>query len=391
MTSVFPIELYEQIIDAVASCYPRMARPHRDKTLQSCALTCTAWLPRSRMNLYRSVSFAAAGSAGLHRFARLLDSATHLQPLVSEVKLTMGDHPLGAGPETREAIEILPIILCGRLPNIRSLRVSAMNRNGAPLALHRAFFPCITQFATVTKLVLYNVTFARFSDFAQMILSLGNLQTLDCGQVDWLAWRSFSFPSQGITRLILQGFEHEHMQGNALDRHVCGVLNLVNGIISSLFDLTLDTAEFSHLNEENVPLSAPFLRVPCLSIHTLRLNIPIDELQPKIAEAAATTLSSVSFTNLRTIILSFQLFVPTKAKMPERILRALAKNLDSTLSGWSSRDLAQVVFLLEGHVDESSLPQWSQLVERLFPVCSKRGIVRIGVQEHAGSTYNVVH
>lgn len=163
------------------------------------------------MNLYRSVSFAAAGSEGLHRFARLLDDATHLQPLVSEVKLSMSDHPLGARIETREAIEILPILLCGKLPNIRSLRVSAMNRNGAPLALHRAFFPCIAQLATVTTLALYNVTFARFSDFAHMIISLRNLQTLDCGQVDWLAWRGFSFPSMKITRLVLEGLDHDHV------------------------------------------------------------------------------------------------------------------------------------------------------------------------------------
>lgn len=201
------------------------------------------------------------------------------------------------------------------------------------------------------------------------------------------------------------------MQGNALDRHVCGVLNLLIGISPSLFDLTMDTDELSHLSgigslllcaskrlicdltEENVPLSAPFLRVPSLSVHTLRLNIPIDELQPKLAEAAAAALSSVSFTNLRTIILSFQLLVPTKAKMPENILRAMAKILDSTLNGWSEYgDLAQVVFLLEGHVDEAESPQpWSQLVEKFFPVCSKRGIISIDVQERAGSAYNIMH
>ena len=199
MTSVFPTEIYERIIDFVGE----WRRPYR--TLRSCSLTCWAWVPRSRLNLFRCISFASTGSEGIHRFARLLDEAAHLQLLIQEVKISMGDHPVGAGPQTREALEILPILLYGKLPTLRTLRLSAINRHALPLSLHPSFFPSLAQFRTVTTLVLYHVTFARSADFVRTVASLPRLRTLECGYVEWLAQDGHSFDTLSLSRLSLEG------------------------------------------------------------------------------------------------------------------------------------------------------------------------------------------
>lgn len=220
MVSIFPTEIYEHIIDAVGHSW----KPHR--TLRSCALTCRAWLPRSRMNIFRSMSFASVGAEGIHKFSQILDNAPHLQLLVEEVKVSMSDHPLGARPQTREAIEILPIILWGKLPVLRALRLSAINRNTAPLALHRLFFPCLSQFSTITTLTLYHVTYSRFGDFAQMLRALRNLRNLECGQVRWLAWSYYQFPTMNIARLsLVEGYDVESNRVSAHQNH-----NLVHNV-----------------------------------------------------------------------------------------------------------------------------------------------------------------
>ena len=199
MSSVFPTEIYEHIID----CIGQWKRSR--KTLRNCSLTCWAWVPRSRLNLFRCISFASTGSDGIYRFSRLLDEATYLRSFIQEVKISMGDHPLGARPQTREALEILPVILYGKLPTLRTLRLSAMNRHSRPLSLHPSFFPSLAQFRTVTSLVLYHVTFARSADFVRTIASLPLLKILECGQVEWLAQNGHSFDTLSVSHLTFEG------------------------------------------------------------------------------------------------------------------------------------------------------------------------------------------
>ncbi len=199
MTSVFPTEIYEHIIDSVGL----WRRPHQ--TLRNCSLTCWAWVPRSRLNLFRCISFASTGSEGIYRLARLLDEATHLRSLIREVKISTGNHPVEAGPQTRGALEILPVLLYGKLPTLQTLRLSAMNRHSLPLSLHPSFFPSLAQFRTVATLVLYHVTFARSSDFVRTVASLPCLETLECGHVDWLAQDGHLFDTLSISHLSLEG------------------------------------------------------------------------------------------------------------------------------------------------------------------------------------------
>ncbi|KAI1786862.1 hypothetical protein LXA43DRAFT_749717 [Ganoderma leucocontextum] len=121
----------------------------------------------------------------------------------------MGDHPIGTarGPlnRTREALEILPVLLYGKLPTLQTFRLSAMNRKSLPLSLHPSFFPSLAQFRTVTMLALYHVTFARSADFVRTVASLASLKTLECGHVQWLAQDGHFFDTLGISHLSLEG------------------------------------------------------------------------------------------------------------------------------------------------------------------------------------------
>ena len=203
MASVFPTEIYEQVIDSLA----QFQKPH--KALRNCALVCWAWVPRSRLCLFRSISFASTGSEGVHRLAKLLDEAPHLRLLIQEVKLSMTQHPLGSGPQSRETIEILPFLLYGKLPALRNLRLSAMNRNARPLSFHSSFFPALAGFQAVTTLGLYHVTYARSGDFVRMIAILPNLQTLECGYIGWIHRDSHIFDPLRISTLRFEGANYD--------------------------------------------------------------------------------------------------------------------------------------------------------------------------------------
>ena len=51
-----PIEICERLIDTLNELRGPGQRPV--STLQACTLTCSAWLPRSRLNLYHTVVFS---------------------------------------------------------------------------------------------------------------------------------------------------------------------------------------------------------------------------------------------------------------------------------------------------------------------------------------------
>ncbi len=165
-------------------------RPQR--TLQNCALTCRAWVPRCQLNLFRCIIVAPTGAEQLYRLARILDDSPHLREFVHEIKVSMSKRKAEKQLIGREAFEVLPILLSGKVPALRTLRVSAVNKNASALILYPSFFATLPQLRSITTLELYHVTFARFGELARMLSILVNLRFLKCNHVRWQACLSIS-------------------------------------------------------------------------------------------------------------------------------------------------------------------------------------------------------
>ena len=83
--SLLPIDLCEEVIDG---CYypahsAAMARSSDYVTLMSCALVCSAWLPRARFNLLSRVTLM--DPIHLDRLLWTLSTQPHLAGIISEL------------------------------------------------------------------------------------------------------------------------------------------------------------------------------------------------------------------------------------------------------------------------------------------------------------------
>ena len=88
---IFPIEVYEQIIDAV-HWHSNDAGGDRIRVMRgvlcTCALTCQAWLPRSRVLLYRSITlYSSPGRTCDRRVVRRLANTIHASSFIADLEI----------------------------------------------------------------------------------------------------------------------------------------------------------------------------------------------------------------------------------------------------------------------------------------------------------------
>lgn len=157
--SVFPTEIYERVIDHIRCDYSpywaTIEEFNQDnyqvvKTLCSCALTCTAWLPRSRVTLYRRLRLHNVERVTLTLLVRALDDNPALQQLVEILEVMETVNSTGASP-LRGIWHAWPIMLAGRLPRLRCLGLYSQNPLGLDIPSPRT----LTTFATVTELTIH--------------------------------------------------------------------------------------------------------------------------------------------------------------------------------------------------------------------------------------------
>ncbi|TBU27022.1 hypothetical protein BD311DRAFT_761205 [Dichomitus squalens] len=185
--SPFPVEVCENIIDMLYSLLI-VERLENTRTLHHCALVCRAWRVRSQRNLFYSVILHDLPA--LQKFSAVLDNAPHLCDYVYEVTLVGR-----ALHTTTSPLSLLPIALCGKLPNLQEVTIirvcededwypSASESESAKslqyLPLHPRFAVYFSAFTTVSRLHIVDITFGHFNEMARMINSLPALQTLHC-------------------------------------------------------------------------------------------------------------------------------------------------------------------------------------------------------------------
>ncbi|KAI0712706.1 hypothetical protein C8T65DRAFT_739282 [Cerioporus squamosus] len=117
--SLLPIQVCENIIDSCDWSFVDYA------TLRYCGLTCTAWLPRSRLNLYHSVKLI--GPYKLDLFLRTLKAHPYLFNFVRELEIgSSAERPYVpfAQPSTRDLVQLV-----WAFKDLRSLVVDCTVRN----------------------------------------------------------------------------------------------------------------------------------------------------------------------------------------------------------------------------------------------------------------------
>ncbi|PCH42957.1 hypothetical protein WOLCODRAFT_102847 [Wolfiporia cocos MD-104 SS10] len=191
--STFPIEIFELIIDLVW--------PDSDALL-ACALTCRAWLQRSRYNLFYSVDLH--NCEHLNHLCRLLDGSPCLGTIVRE---------LGIVPYRTQSQVLgeFPHELGGRLSRVSRLRID-INRDYYPF-IAEDYFQCLGQFSSVTTLDIRRIRFPMLHDFAQLVCSFPRLTDLSCCAVTWTR--------KSYDREAFKPFEHslalEHLHMKNVD------------------------------------------------------------------------------------------------------------------------------------------------------------------------------
>ncbi|KAF9813680.1 hypothetical protein IEO21_05451 [Rhodonia placenta] len=161
-----PIELFELIID-----FCRYDRP----TLRACALTCRAWLPRSRYNMFHDVVLHSMKQLGY--FSGLVAAEPRFGALVKSLHVAPYR---GHG----EAYATFPFVLGDKLSRLEHLSID-LRRDFYP-CVHDNFLASLSCFSTVTSLALRRVQFPSFHDFALLLAAFPKLAHLHCWQVGWV-------------------------------------------------------------------------------------------------------------------------------------------------------------------------------------------------------------
>ncbi|KAI0926564.1 hypothetical protein AcW1_002478 [Taiwanofungus camphoratus] len=165
----FPTEIYERIIDFLWS---------DRRSLLACALTCRAWLPRSRYILFYCTELW--NSDQIRRFCSLVDASPYLAYLVRELNIC--PYPLAQF----KLFEVFPSALAGKLLSVESLRIGGAHRPKLhlyPISQH--FATLMSQFTSVSTLTLGNMEFSSVTDFGRLVCSLPCLSNLTCGMLSW--------------------------------------------------------------------------------------------------------------------------------------------------------------------------------------------------------------
>ncbi|KAI1784777.1 hypothetical protein LXA43DRAFT_192381 [Ganoderma leucocontextum] len=175
-----PIEIYERVIDCIGSngageCGIRAMR----NALCSCALTCQAWLPRSRVLLYQSVTLYsprayACNQDVVRRLTGTILASSFVAGLVEH--LTVSE----ASASKSGIVSVLPILLVGRLPRLHTFTIQETS-----LVVSAAFCHSISRFPALTTLSLATVMLANVAALRRLLVALPKLRDLKFDNVFW--------------------------------------------------------------------------------------------------------------------------------------------------------------------------------------------------------------
>ncbi|KAI0330025.1 hypothetical protein GY45DRAFT_1303713 [Cubamyces sp. BRFM 1775] len=170
--STFPQEIYDIIIDKSR---------RSSSTLLQCALTCRAWFPRSRYNLYHTTILRQGEQ--LYGFSRTLASSPQIADLVQELVLAPPHY------DQPTIVRSAAAVLAYKLPYVRKISIVQPAftypdvRGHIEISLRTACY--LALFPRLTHLSLIDVALSSYLDFVRVITALPCLTSLECRSILW--------------------------------------------------------------------------------------------------------------------------------------------------------------------------------------------------------------
>ncbi|KAI0078100.1 hypothetical protein K474DRAFT_979756 [Panus rudis PR-1116 ss-1] len=171
--SVFPQEIYEEIIHWCSMWSFMGPSTLRNATLRACSLVCRAWYPYSQRRLVQEVylhdpSVAGHRSTPIMSFVELLTRKTALQGNVLGLTLKVANDPTWVfhliGP---------------RLPSLRYLVIDITSTNGQTVVCHPTFYMTIVQYNSIRYFAFYQDGWIDTKKVLRVCRELPNITHLD--------------------------------------------------------------------------------------------------------------------------------------------------------------------------------------------------------------------
>ncbi|KAF7791085.1 hypothetical protein EIP86_002046 [Pleurotus ostreatoroseus] len=170
---ILPLEVYERAIDATLHLKTsenstiENARLRRT-TLLACALTCKAWLFRSRYHLHREVQIF--DKCQLDRFVAVLRNEPNIGQFVRT--FVVGSRPQAG--KVKQWAHLIPLYLAEFMHGLKVFIVNGCDWR----VLHPSFLMKAAKFVTVTKLVMHTVKLGTSRELTKLVFSFPNLREL---------------------------------------------------------------------------------------------------------------------------------------------------------------------------------------------------------------------
>ncbi|EIW55920.1 uncharacterized protein TRAVEDRAFT_60048 [Trametes versicolor FP-101664 SS1] len=374
-----PIELYEHAIDSLGD----------EASLKATSLVCRAWLPRSRLNLFRVIELSLAGD--LDRLAGLLSHAPHLAAYVEEIDISENSF-LGVLRPAQTIAARLPVVLSAHsLVQPRLLTIH--DQAWLPTRYDPDYLFSLSRLSSVTSLDLFDVIFTTLADFSIVLRALSHLTSLsvkhlDCHRqmdpetasdigcilpsltslrassyhpttvVDWL-FRHVSMPS-------LRSLECEYEFSHPDNRQALGELWENAG--ETLEDISINITKRS-ASARRLPFEVIELQIdlsPCRILRTLRFDCRHERGAVPDWTWLIWLLSHLTCRTLRTIAFAFESSSHALASM-----HTFAEELDRVLtSALFSDGLDSVVFDFD--YSDAADPDDNRFFEMFPALCDSR-------------------
>ncbi|KAM5544415.1 hypothetical protein V8D89_002075 [Ganoderma adspersum] len=172
LLGAFPTEVYEQVIDFIPRTKAGQDGVRATRSaLCSCALTCRAWLPRSRHLLYQSVTLYVSRDSVrdqdvMGRLTRTLLASSFIADLLHH--LTISDVSMS----NNSFALALPLMFVCTLPNLHILTI---RETILPWAVTSACCLAISRLTAITALTLDAVMFVNVAALGRLLAALPGL------------------------------------------------------------------------------------------------------------------------------------------------------------------------------------------------------------------------
>lgn len=258
------------------------------QTLRACSLTCRAWVPSSRLHLFRTVRVRSAEDCV--RLAALLNSS----PIIARCirKLTVSADYCGVDPDQRgleddgwinTAVELLTKLEC-----VHTLALSRLRWHALTPETKHAFSRV---FKTVKTLLLFEVRFHESADVLGFLSGFPELSELYFHGVSWIHESRNPFPSEWQIDSVAPGTEQMQLSYLFLDPRSSPTL-VTEWLLNHPVEQKLRTIQLCWREMEDAKALGDLLQVSGSTLERLQVEFPSGLSEEGKADSSSHLLQS---------------------------------------------------------------------------------------------------